>query len=358
MSAAVDRWASTPVRWAATAAGIGIVMTLVAAPHATGYAAAAGVALVVLVLGGQRFMREQRPAGQADPAADQPACAGCPGCGGPDCIGRPDPASAAGRACRCAGVGFGGKGDCPVHNELTAEEARALVDDLGLQLYRAEDAIAFVGECCDIADREQQPVTTAHVREWLKGAQCARQAGLVLGPDASGQDPDPIRTTPDTTGQQTADQGGHDPDALRTRLAAAIWERQNPGRKYADCAPPWNADAESDADVVLAELAPELARAERAEAEAARWLAFIERGLDTHMSFGVINPDGTTEQLPCADWCHACRVERAEAALGRVRELADRMRHPRMGPIAHSWAAEVDAALAALTPPTSQPKEA
>lgn len=67
--------------------------------------------------------------------------------------------------------------------ELTAEEARDLVDDLGLRLYRAEDALAYVAECCNIADREGVPVTTARVREWLKGPQCARQAGLVLTPD-------------------------------------------------------------------------------------------------------------------------------------------------------------------------------
>lgn len=247
---AVDRWVSTPVRWAITAAGIGIVMTLVAAPHATGYAAAAGVALVVLVLGGQRFVREQR-AGQTDPAADP----------------------------------------------LTADEARALAEDLSLQLYRAQDALGFVAEMCDIADEhrgvrgEPATVTTVRVREWLRGAQCAREAGLVLDPDASGQDPDPIRTTPDTTGQGDADQGGHDPDALRTRLAAAIWERQNPGRKYADCAPPWNADAESDADAVLAELAPELDRLRKAE-RAANLLAGSHR-----------------------------RAEQADAALDRVEEV-------------------------------------
>lgn len=59
--------------------------------------------------------------------------------------------------------------------ELTAEEARTLAEDLGYQLYRAQDALAFVGECCDIADRERRPVTTADVREWLKGARCGRQ---------------------------------------------------------------------------------------------------------------------------------------------------------------------------------------
>lgn len=65
-------------------------------------------------------------------------------------------------------------------------------------------------------------------------------------------------------------------------------------------------------------------RAEQAEAEVTRWLAFIERGMTTHMQFSVLRDDGTTEQLPCADWCHACRVEKAEAAIARARALASR----------------------------------
>lgn len=59
--------------------------------------------------------------------------------------------------------------------ELTADEARALVDDLGFQLYQAQDALSFVEECCVIADREGGTFTTADVRKWLKGAQCGRQ---------------------------------------------------------------------------------------------------------------------------------------------------------------------------------------
>lgn len=66
------------------------------------------------------------------------------------------------------------------------------------------------------------------------------------------------------------------------------------------------------------------ARARAAEADVAHWLAFIERGMDTHMQFSVIK-DGVTEQLPCADWCYACRVERAEAAIERARGLATRL---------------------------------
>lgn len=64
-------------------------------------------------------------------------------------------------------------------------------------------------------------------------------------------------------------------------------------------------------------------RAEQAESDVARWLAFIERGMTTHMQFSVLRDDGTTEQLPCADWCHACRVEQAEAAIARVRKLCE-----------------------------------
>ncbi|MFM9616816.1 hypothetical protein ACKI14_02500 [Streptomyces turgidiscabies] len=59
--------------------------------------------------------------------------------------------------------------------ELTAEEARDLADELGTDLYRAQDALAFVEECCVIADREQRAITTADVRTWLNGAQCGRQ---------------------------------------------------------------------------------------------------------------------------------------------------------------------------------------
>jgi hypothetical protein len=41
----------------------------------------------------------------------------------------------------------------------------------------------------------------------------------------------------------------------------------------------------------------------------ARWLAFIERGMTEHMQFGLVKDDGTTEMLPCADWCVACKLE-------------------------------------------------
>jgi hypothetical protein len=57
-----------------------------------------------------------------------------------------------------------------------------------------------------------------------------------------------------------------DQTALRDRIAAAIWERQNPGRRWADCEYRWRADAEADADAVLAVLP---ATADRAAGPAA-----------------------------------------------------------------------------------------
>jgi hypothetical protein len=77
--------------------------------------------------------------------------------------------------------------------ELTAQEARDLADELGTELYRAQDALAFVEECCVIADREGRQPTTADVREWLKGARCGRQ--LVAdgrAPELPPLDQDPV----------------------------------------------------------------------------------------------------------------------------------------------------------------------
>lgn len=67
-------------------------------------------------------------------------------------------------------------------DELTAEEAREEVERLSAELYEVRDALAFVSECCDIADHKGRQPTTADVRAWLQGPQCARQAGLVIDP--------------------------------------------------------------------------------------------------------------------------------------------------------------------------------
>lgn len=71
--------------------------------------------------------------------------------------------------------------------ELSAQEARDEVDRLGTELYRAQDAHAFVGEMCTVMEAKQGAnpgeamVSTAQVREWLKGDRCT----FVLAAEAS-----------------------------------------------------------------------------------------------------------------------------------------------------------------------------
>ena len=74
-----------------------------------------------------------------------------------------------------------------------------------------------------------------------------------------------------------------DRTALRDRIAAAIWERQNPGRRYADCEYRWQADAEADADAVLAVLPEPVDRATVLREAAGRYeeiLANADTGQD------------------------------------------------------------------------------
>jgi hypothetical protein len=59
--------------------------------------------------------------------------------------------------------------------ERADDPALAEVERLATELHKAQDAVAFVAECCDVADRRGIPVTTALVREWLEGAKCGRR---------------------------------------------------------------------------------------------------------------------------------------------------------------------------------------
>ena len=125
-------------------------------------------------------------------------------------------------------------------------------------------------------------------------------AHLLQDPAAGLEVPGAGATTP-LTDQQLAD-----------RIANAIWERQNPGRSYADCEPRWQADAIADADAVLAEVQPELDRlaAElsrvRAELATARAAAFREAARvleDTGRDDDAVNlldniADGVTANMP------------------------------------------------------------
>lgn len=199
------QWESTPVRWATTAAGIGIVMTLVAAPHATGYAAAAGVALVVLVAGGQTFIREQR-GGQTDPAADQ-ATSSAPDRG----------------ICACGFDPYVEKNHRP-WCKVFGRPGGSLADLLGKRVQVTSPAnAAWRGQLVALADHPALVLDAGRGVSFVL-PQDYRVDVIEDDPDGSGQDPDSIRTATDTAGQQATDQGGHDPDALRTRLAAALHE--------------------------------------------------------------------------------------------------------------------------------------
>jgi hypothetical protein len=124
----------------------------------------------------------------------------------------------------------------PAAEELTAEEARALVDQMGLDLYRAQDAIEFARECCDIADREQRPVTTADVREWLKGDRCTRQraADEAQQPETQADTALRIRVLSEILGRLTGSQDGDSatddvPAATVRRVLAEILTGMQPG---------------------------------------------------------------------------------------------------------------------------------
>ncbi|MEZ0090007.1 hypothetical protein [Streptacidiphilus sp. EB129] len=65
--------------------------------------------------------------------------------------------------------------------ELTRDELRGLVDEQGLDLYRAQDRLAYIAEMCDLVDRNGQAVTTARVRMWLE---YNGRAGALVLPEA------------------------------------------------------------------------------------------------------------------------------------------------------------------------------
>lgn len=188
----------------------------------------------------------------------------------------------------------------------------------------ARDALAFVAEKCDTADREGTPLTTASVREWLKGPPPGCRVSF---PPPSDDPQSTAAVQPDVDElanlrteyervrlmlrasrevRRTAQQGVTEREALLTEARDLLEDAGDTG-----------ADGDDWPQIAPA-IQRLISRTEQAEADVKKWLAFIERGMDTHMSFGVINPDGTTEQLPCADWCYACRLEHAEAEAERL----------------------------------------
>lgn len=301
-----DPWRTTRRGVVVTAAAVLLVVCAVCWPRDTITLTGLGGSLILsgwALVTGIRMLRTERRA-KRHPAD----CAGCAGCGGPDCIQRPDAED----------------------DDLTAQEARDLAEDLGLQLYRAQDALAFVAEMCDIADehrgRRGQPatVTTARVREWLRGAQCARQAGLVLTPDASGQHPETARTNPDTTEPHAADQGGHHPDSIRTPTYAGITSTQP------SPAPPWATLAQAIAALPPATPAPHPDRSRRDRIAAAlRARLKLATVLRTEPPYGQIGSLLAATEYDLADTALAElapeleRLGTAEAALAEVIAVAE-----------------------------------
>jgi hypothetical protein len=98
-----------------------------------------------------------------------------------------------------------------------------------------------------------------------------------------------------------------DDSRLRARYADALWEANGPAAAE---------DANLDAvmgvrDRYLEQLAAgrETWKRKAIEMEADRdhWLRFIERVTTNHMQFSVIRADRSVQELPCADWCYACK---------------------------------------------------
>ena len=117
-----------------------------------------------------------------------------------------------------------------------------------------------------------------------------------------------------------------DQTALRDRIAGAIWERQNPGRRWEDCEYRWRADAEEDAEAVLAVLpAPTDTDAVRA--------ATLHEAADRlpQMRIGAEDPNPDDHVRGYNDG-----LDHAEAELRRLAdEQPAQHRPPR-----HRWAAE------------------
>ena len=152
------------------------------------------------------------------------------------------------------------------------------------------------------------------MREWLKGAQCGRQLAadnprLYNRIAAMFGRPHPRPTSevdpadPDTV---------TDPAWLRGQYAAAIRERQNPGRHHADCEYRWRADAEADA-----------------EADADAVLAVRDRHLEQlrqRLALADTELQQWAESADAAAGSYAERAETAEAAITRVHDVCDRLR--------------------------------
>lgn len=164
------------------------------------------------------------------------------------------------------------------------------------------------------ADREQRQATCAHY--------CPYGSAGTVGPCAHCDLP--YAATQRAAGQPQPDLREQSSDEIRRDMLAAISGYAGP--VIADLAARWSERWTEDQFIAqwnksLGDLITAVRReeADAKQAEADNLRAFIERGFDTHMQFGLLNADGTTTMLPCADWCHACKVEKAETERDELR---------------------------------------
>ncbi|MCP3820098.1 DUF6085 family protein [Streptomyces sp. A3M-1-3] len=113
------------------------------------------------------------------------------------------------------------------------------------------------------------------------------------------------------------------PADVREQIAAAIWERQNPGRRYADCEHPWMADAEEDADTVLR--VPAIAEALAVEDQLAetRIALAMQKGVSADLR---VESKARGDKLTALKRAHVALASQAgkdQAALERVRAECD-----------------------------------
>jgi len=156
---------------------------------------------------------------------------------------------------------FGDRYDTPAHVRAAAVPAPAT----------DRECVASISGHC-LAEGQSETACDTDAGECVHGGKPAtNQAGARFGPGEGVHGRDPYYAATDQGAPVCKfDEGCHrvvacdpgcgaplaatDQAALRDRIAAAIWERQNPGRRWADCEHPWGADAEEDADAVLAML--------------------------------------------------------------------------------------------------------
>lgn len=119
--------------------------------------------------------------------------------------------------------------DQPQSEQLTAEEARAEVGRLATELYKAQDAVAYAREWCDLHDQQHGAspgtarVTTGEVRLWLEGPKYGRQL-------AAAQSPTPAQDKPQGCTLGTPGTATPAPKQPQSEASAAVFPPAGPSR--------------------------------------------------------------------------------------------------------------------------------